>query len=415
MPPPKPITLDGRTGEGGGQLVRLAVSLSSVTGIPIRITNVRGNRPGKRGGGLKAQHVASLSYLASATDAVVSGLAVGSQTLDFAPRRRPWEIRDRKIRIVAETAAASTLLVFQAVLPFLLFAGGTEVVELEIVGGTNVSFSLSYEYADQVLLPALEERFGVVVERRLGRRGWSAGRVEEGEVWFGIRPLGVGETLRVREEWREREYGEEDFKVISVDVTILAPEDMHAEFQTTLVRDLEVVFPDAEVVFKVVEDTIHDSRVYVLCVAKSNTLRWGRDCLTAVGKRGRKADVVTAVSRRVCKELSGEVQSRGTVDEYLQDQLVVFQALAEGRSSFPRTGVRPDSEDGLKEAVAELVIDERMRKDKTVVPFGEGSMHTTTARWVTGELLDRVEWYNKGKVCRGVGMRVEEDLVSTVH
>jgi RNA 3'-terminal phosphate cyclase (ATP) len=413
MPPAKPVTLDGRTGEGGGQVVRLAVSLSSITGIPIRITHVRGNRAGGRGGGLKAQHVASLSYLASATDAVVSGLSVGSHTLEFAPRRRPWEINDRKIRIVAESAAASTLLVFQAVLPFLLFAGGTETVELEIVGGTNVNFSLSYEYADQVLLPALEERFGVVVERRLRKRAWSAGRLEEGEVWFGVRPLGIGETLKIREEWRDREYGEEDFEVTSVDVTILAPGDMRAAFQIMLVRELESAFPGVEVVFKVVEDTALDSKVYLLCVAKSHTLRWGRDCLTTVGKRGKKADVVRKVSRQVCRELSEEVESRATVDEYLQDQLVVFQALAEGTSSFPRSGMRPESEDGLREVMAELDIGERMRRDKTAGPFGEGSTHTTTARWVTAELLDRVQWYNKGRICQGVGMKTEEDPGST--
>lgn len=51
MKEPKPIVLDGRTGEGGGQLVRLAVCLSAVSTQPIRITHVRGNRSGGRGGG----------------------------------------------------------------------------------------------------------------------------------------------------------------------------------------------------------------------------------------------------------------------------------------------------------------------------------------------------------------------------
>lgn len=45
------IELDGRTGEGGGQLVRIAVALSAVMSQPIRIINVRGNRVGPRGGG----------------------------------------------------------------------------------------------------------------------------------------------------------------------------------------------------------------------------------------------------------------------------------------------------------------------------------------------------------------------------
>lgn len=46
----KPIELDGRTGEGGGQLVRISVALAAVTSQPIRITHIRGNRSGRSGG-----------------------------------------------------------------------------------------------------------------------------------------------------------------------------------------------------------------------------------------------------------------------------------------------------------------------------------------------------------------------------
>ena len=47
----KPIQLDGRTGEGGGQLVRIASALAAVTSQPVLIFHVRGNREGSRGGG----------------------------------------------------------------------------------------------------------------------------------------------------------------------------------------------------------------------------------------------------------------------------------------------------------------------------------------------------------------------------
>jgi hypothetical protein len=46
------IELDGRTGEGGGQRVRIACALAAVATHPVRITNVRGNREGPRGGGM---------------------------------------------------------------------------------------------------------------------------------------------------------------------------------------------------------------------------------------------------------------------------------------------------------------------------------------------------------------------------
>ncbi|KAJ9138051.1 EPT/RTPC-like protein [Coniochaeta hoffmannii] len=415
MKDPKPIILDGRTGEGGGQLVRLAVALSAVSSQPIRITNVRGNRQGGRGGGLKSQHVASISYLATATSASVSGLEVGSHTLDFRPTLKPSALADRKTRIEASSEAASALLIFQAILPFLLFAASSsgdkerEPVEVEIAGGTNVSWSLSWEYADQVLLPTLEERFGVVVERRLVRRGWSAGgKPEKGEVWFRVWPVGLGRALRLR-EGPGLGYGTGEFEVRWVDVNILAPGHMLKGMRNEVVRELEAVLPRAEVRFKVVEDSGSEARVYVLLVAKSETLRWGRDVLTSVPKRKKKGqgDFGAYVAGKVCRDLAEELEGRGVVDEYLQDQLVVFQALAEGTTSFPRSGER-----ALEEELGDLAISDRMRREKATEPFGEGSTHTTTARWVASQLLGGVEWYNKGRVCRGAGMRMEKPILA---
>ena len=174
----KLVKLDGKTGEGGGQLVRVAVALAALTGTPLRIDNVRGNRPGKRGGGehysstlnpfrwslirssgLKQQHVSCIRCLAEATNAEVNGCSVGSKSIEFKARRSPTDLVNRNIRVKAESAA-SILLVFQAILPFLLFAGNEKgsPITASIHGGTNVSFSLSFEYLDQVLLPALDRK-----------------------------------------------------------------------------------------------------------------------------------------------------------------------------------------------------------------------------------------------------------------
>lgn len=226
----------------------------------------------------------------------------------------------------------------------------------------------------------------------------------EGEVWFCVRPVGLGERLRLR-EGMGLGYGEGEFEVRWVDVSILAPGEMREGLQNAVVKELEKVLPRAEVGFKVVEDSGRESRVYVLLVARSETLRWGRDVLTSVPKKKKKngqGDFAEYVARQVCRELYAELEGRGTVDEYLQDQLVVFQALAEGKTSFPRSGER-----GVEEELANLTIGEGMRREKALEPFGEGSTHTTTARWVASELLGGVEWYNKGRVCQGVGMRME--------
>ncbi|KAL1851751.1 hypothetical protein Daus18300_012436 [Diaporthe australafricana] len=416
------IHLDGRTGEGGGQLVRIAIALASVAGKPVKITNVRGNRPGPRGGGLKSQHVTSIAWLAKATGADVAGLEVGSKTLEFRPARGPGELWGRNISIRAESPAASALLVFQAVLPFLLLAGNEtgEPVELAVSGGTNVSFSPSYEYIDQVLLPVLEGWFGVRVERRLDARGWSAGPASRGSLWFRIWPVPFGEALRVKEEGLVLGSGPGDFDVRTVDVTIIAPGAMHADLEAALRERLEDGFPGVECDFRAPEDSRHEARIYVLLVAKSATLRWGRDLLYNGKRKGKTAEKLSEeVARAVTRSLAEEVGAGGVVDEHLQDQLVIFQALAEGRTSFPRS--RPDSKSqggkhpkgqeaaAIEEELDRLHISDRLRKDWTGEPFGDpgtDSTHTQTARWVTAEVLEpKLTWYNKGRVCEGIGLK----------
>ncbi|EON95913.1 putative rna 3 -terminal phosphate cyclase protein [Phaeoacremonium minimum UCRPA7] len=407
MKAPKPTELDGRTGEGGGQLVRLAVTLASVTSQPIRITHIR-----------------AIDWLAKATGAEVEGLSIGSQTLEFRPSCGPSQLVERKIKIVADSPAASALLIFQAVFPLLLFAGDekNQPIDLEISGGTNVSWSLSYEYLDQVLLPTLEDRFGIKVERQLKQRGWSLGSMSRGNIHFRIQPLKIGEQLRLKEPSRT-DPNAKDFEVKAIDVSIVVPADMHELLTRALAKDLEMLFPDAEINFKVIDDSRNDARMYVLLVARSETLRWGRDLLYAAQRKGKSKSMLSdSISRQVCKELYEELSTGGVVDEFLQDQLVVFQALADGKTSFPRSEIPEGSPQTssassivaeVEDAMAELGLTERkerLRKDKTHQPFGEGSGHTTTARWVTAELLPTVKWFNKGTICEGVGMKFDKAL-----
>ncbi|KAH6854871.1 RNA 3'-terminal phosphate cyclase domain-containing protein [Chaetomium sp. MPI-CAGE-AT-0009] len=415
------IELDGRTGEGGGQLVRIACALAAVASQPIRITNVRGNRESRGGGGgLKSQHVTAIQYLAEATAADVSGLSVGSHTLEFHPQLRPSDLKSRNIKIAADSPAASTMLIFQAVFPFLLLAGNSkgEPIRLEISGGTNVSFSLSFEYLDQVLLPTLEDAFGVRVERRLLGRGWSLGKQQRGKVEFRFTPLKPGEPLRLRKEGAvyggDAVLGDVD-AVEEVDVSMMVPEEMQDSLREELEGDLTSLFPNAEIEFKIIEDSGADSRIYVLLVAKAKggTVRWGRDSLQSMPKKPKgkgkgglptPSSLSASIARNLTRKLYSEVVVGGAVDEYLQDQLVIFQALAEGRTSFPRS----DAKDGLEQAMTKLAMDGKMPKQIVDKPFGEGSTHTTTARWVASKLLPDVAWYSEGRVCEGVGIHMEK-------
>ncbi|KAM0323129.1 hypothetical protein ACHAQA_008979 [Verticillium albo-atrum] len=350
----------------------------------------------------------AIQYLAKATAATTTSLDVGTTSLTFAPSLQPHDLAQRHIIINPESPSASALLILQALLPYLIFAAG-DPITLDIAAGTNVSFSLSWDYADQVLLPTLEARFGVQVNRTLIRRGWSQGPSSRGAVRFKITPLARGQALRPRvfDDAGDR-------AITTVDVTIIAPGHMHQDLQNRLTEDIGNRFPAADVEFRTVEDSGHDARVYVLLVARSaGGLRWGRDVLTSTPKKGKAKgrsktkdeDFPTSLSRKLTEQLSGEVSRPGVCDEHLQDQLIIFQALAEGQTSFPRDDA-PVADEHLMQQAGQGA-EERQRKDKTHEPFGQGSLHTQTARWVASELLPTVKWYNKGKLCEGVGMIVK--------
>ena len=51
------IEIDGGFGEGGGQIIRTALSLSALLRVPFLIRNIRQNRPKP---GLRAQHLAAV-------------------------------------------------------------------------------------------------------------------------------------------------------------------------------------------------------------------------------------------------------------------------------------------------------------------------------------------------------------------
>lgn len=175
--PAAPAThLEGTTLEGGGQLLRLALGLSSLTKKPINITNIRGKRHG--GGGLKSQHLTCVQWLGNACNARVSGVGLKSKEVTFIPEGKgPSCTNDLEVGgvLINQNTPGSVNLILQAILPYLLFSGAKEKIRVRITGGTNVSNSPSYEYIDQVLIPILKFIGIPRIEANLQSRGWSQG------------------------------------------------------------------------------------------------------------------------------------------------------------------------------------------------------------------------------------------------
>jgi RNA 3'-terminal phosphate cyclase (ATP) len=170
------ITIDGAAGEGGGQILRSALTLSLFTSKPFEIENIRANR-GKPG--LMRQHLTAIRAACEISGATAEGMELGSMRLRFMPGTiAPG---DYSFNI---GTAGSTMLVLQTILlPLTLAAGPSRVV---LTGGTHCRSAPSADYLQQVFLPLLR-RIGHDVTLTLHRPGFEP--AGGGEVEVQIVPL----------------------------------------------------------------------------------------------------------------------------------------------------------------------------------------------------------------------------------
>ncbi|MGP5209396.1 RNA 3'-terminal phosphate cyclase [Psychrobacter alimentarius] len=143
------LKIDGSTGEGGGQIIRTALSLSMLTGTPIEIINIRAGRAKP---GLMRQHLVCVQASQAISDAIVTGAQLGSTTFSFVPSA----IKSGDY-IFDIGSAGSTSLVLQTLLPALLFAntGLAAQSTVTIKGGTHNPLAPTTDFLNQAFVPAL--------------------------------------------------------------------------------------------------------------------------------------------------------------------------------------------------------------------------------------------------------------------
>lgn len=180
------VSLDGSQGEGGGQILRTAVSLAAILGKSLRIRNIRAGRPKP---GLAAQHLAGINLMGQISEgSLLSGNEMKSTELSFVPGIINGE--GYKSYSADPHTAGSITLMIQIALPCLLHcvldSKGTR--ELELRGGTNVMASPPIEHSVYVLLPLLERMLVVDSDGAGSAIGWEVSR----SGWF---PKGGGRVV----------------------------------------------------------------------------------------------------------------------------------------------------------------------------------------------------------------------------
>ncbi len=296
------LTIDGSIGEGGGQILRTALSLSLVTGREFRIENIRANRSKP---GLLHQHLAAVSAAAAISQAEAEGAALGSQQLTFRPRG----VSGGEYRFATGTAGSATL-VLQTVLPALLTASQPSALVLE--GGTHNPFAPPFEFIHDTFLPTIE-RTGARVRAKLDRHGfYPAGG---GKLRVTIQPA----TKLARVDLLER--GNVIACRCRALVSELPPHIAERELKV-LKRKLPVEIDALDVE----EVKAHGPGNVVLVEIQCAHVT---EVFVGFGERGVRAE---AVAEGVAKEAREYLNAQVPIGKHLADQLLLPMALASGGS-----------------------------------------------------------------------------------
>src|SRR6266705_58457 len=303
------IDIDGSIGEGGGQVLRISLSLSSVLRREVRVFNIRAGRVEP---GLKAQHLTGAKALTQICSASSKGLQIGSTDFTFSP----GALKAGFFRFDVGTAGSITL-VLQTLMPLLPFSPGT--VELEITGGTDVKWSPPIDYLRLVTLPLLE-RMSFHASILVSRRGhYPKGG---GIVRLTATPTSVLKNIVGRERG--------DVTMISgVSHSMKLPPGVAERQASAATRVIEEKrHPDPQIRIEASENSSHlgPGSGIVLCATTSNGAVLGADSL---GERGRPSEVV---GEDAARKLSEELGSGAFLDRHMGDMIVPYMALAEGVS-----------------------------------------------------------------------------------
>jgi RNA 3'-terminal phosphate cyclase (ATP) len=303
MAEPDFIRVDGSFGEGGGQILRTSLSLSTLLGKPVEVVNIRANR---KFPGLMPQHLTAVKACMTICNGTAEGAEINSERLRFMPGR----VRYGKYSFdVAESkkSAGSATLVLQTVLLPLLFAKGESTVIVK--GGTHVPWSPPATYLKQVFLPALG-MMGCQTFLKIGRWGWYP--EGGGDLSLRIKPVGKLRTRQFTERGRLK-------KIYGISATSNLPRNISDRQLKATIRAIRDGSLNARM--RAIDVKASGKGTIVHVTAEFENVRAGFSCL---GEKGLSAEkVATATTTELLNYLGKNV----CLDHYLADQLVPYTAL----------------------------------------------------------------------------------------
>ena len=332
--------IDGSQGEGGGQILRNAIAYAALLNKAAEITNIRAGRSKP---GLRPQHMTGLRLCAEIAGGTLEGDEVGSTRVRYQPNNANRIGQKRTHVFVGDTkTAGSVCLLLQAALPCALFARtrasgnlGTDTadpdtvgpIQLELRGGTNAAMAPQMEYLTGVFLPVAQKGFGLPVGTAIDiqrhgyfPKGGGVVKVRVPTMQTKLKPISLIERGEIIDVRIRSFYAGNCPRLVAEEMAASAVN----EFSNVKI-DGKRQRPHVEIVN---DPDALDAASGILVVAETST-----GCIFGGSALGSRKEKATITGKNAAKEIIAALAG-GCVDGWLQDQLIIYMALADGVSEI---------------------------------------------------------------------------------
>jgi len=299
----------------GGQILRMATAFSVLLQKPVTVRNIRAGRDKP---GLRPQHLNGILLLRDICNGKLIGDEIGSTEINLKPGPLTFG------NYIADTGTAGSVgLLLQVSLPCLLLAG--ERSHMTLKGGTDTDMAPPFNFTTDILQPVLE-KFGAKCHFEVVKRGYFPRG--GGVVKVSVEPVRSLKPIEMLERGTLVQITGYSYVAGKLPVAI-----SHQMADGAIVI-LKHNYADVPInIARIKEPPAHavgDGFGIVLIAETSSGCRLAGSALGNV----RKHDSAGTVGEKAANMLVSNLKEGGCVDEHLQDQMIIFMAMAEGRSKI---------------------------------------------------------------------------------
>lgn len=309
------IEIDGSYGEGGGQILRTALSLSCLLQKPFRIFNIR---KGRKRQGLMPQHLTCIRAAQLLSFAEVKGDQKGSTDLVFSP----GQVKGGDFFFDVGTAG-STSLVLQTIVPSLVFLKEKSTITLQ--GGTHVPFSPSFHYLKTVFAPFLK-KIGIEIQLMIDSYGFypKGGGTVRAVIFPSYKPT----PLRITERGAM-------ISLSGYSCVGNLPLSIAERQKTALLKKVYSHLRDTRYTtnIELIQVPTQGQGTFLFLQSEAEHSVAG---FTSLGARGKRAEVV---GEEVAQEFLKYFLTGAALDPYLSDQIVLYLYICGNASLFTTSSI----------------------------------------------------------------------------